>query len=246
MTDLHFSSADNYFIKSGYKANPVLSTPDHVSGISYWNSSRIQASFYYQYHVYDYAISLMKERNLSRVIDVGCGIAVKLQHLKKRIPNADIIGIDQPDPIAYCQQTYDFGTWLVDDFENAKINAENITPPDLIICADVIEHVANPDHILSYIRNLAGKDTLILISTPERDRMRGKDCMSCPHPQHVREWNAEEFRQYVESRDFKVIDQKCVPPYKRNLRPSFIRYEIKRLKQGLPLLNNQLVLLSAN
>src|SRR5690606_1235030 len=126
----------NYFIKSGYKTNPVLSTPDHISGITYWNESRVQASFYYQYHVYQYAIRLMKEKNLSHVIDVGCGIAVKLKYLKKHIPHAEITGIDQPDPIAYCQQTYDFGTWIVDDFESPKIHAESIATPDLIICAD--------------------------------------------------------------------------------------------------------------
>lgn len=229
-----------YCIRDDYIENPVATTMDYVSGGEYWNASRVRAAKYFQYAVYLYVEELARSIGARNLVDVGCGVGTKLQLLHIRLPKLAICGIDQKNAIEYCRKHYDFGEWIVDDFENPE---EMSWPrqPDILVCADVIEHVADPDRLLDYIRSIAGSNTRIVISTPERELMRGADCISCPHPQHVREWTSAEFQAYVKSRGFKVINSFLAPAYKLNLTPSFLSFELKRLLSGRPRYNNQVV-----
>ena len=53
--------------------------------------------------------------------------------------------------------------------------------------------------------------TTVVLSTPDRDRRRGPDDMGPPgNWSHVREWNVEEFRAYLESRGFRVDESRIV------------------------------------
>jgi 2-polyprenyl-3-methyl-5-hydroxy-6-metoxy-1,4-benzoquinol methylase len=100
----------------------------------------------------------------------------------------DITGIDEPQTIAWCKQHHDFGNWYVDNLEDPKVDLARTF--DLIILADVIEHLVKPNKILAVIKRFAFRDTLILVSTPERDVVRGKKDMGPPqNPLHAREWN---------------------------------------------------------
>lgn len=232
----------SYFIKEGYICNKIPKTMDRVSNDVYWNKARIHASRYYQYHVYNYASQIIKDYSLNSLIDVGCGSAVKLKSLKQSHPDLLITGIDQENAIFFCKETYDFGRWFSDDFENPK----GVSPKDraeLIICADVIEHVNDPNKLLTYIRSLTKEGGYIIISTPERDYIRGKHCMTCPQSQHIREWNMKEFSQYLQSQNFSILKHFCVPAYKPSLGKDFIKQDIARLIKGFPKANNQVILL---
>jgi len=92
---------------------------------------------------------------------------------------------------------------VADDFEHPTYSSE--TQYDLIVCSDVIEHMEDPDMLLSYIKKFAHKDGTILFSTPERDVLRGKDNMHSPNRDHIREWNKEEFTRYLTSRGFTIL-----------------------------------------
>jgi trans-aconitate methyltransferase len=231
-----------YFIRDDYVENPVVATMDHLSGQKYWSARRVKAANYFQYEVYRYVEKLALRLRARKIVDIGCGVGTKLQRISERVPESDIYGIDQPSAIEYCQSNNKFGTWIADDFENPG-NVALPSDPDIIICSDVIEHVADPDLLLNYISAMSGPATHIVISTPERDRMRGTDCTHCPHPQHVREWNSQEFQSYVESRGFRVQETLLLPSYRRNLRPAFLIYEVRRIVKLRPRLNNQMVLL---
>ncbi|MFC1791945.1 hypothetical protein ACFL0I_05750, partial [Gemmatimonadota bacterium] len=53
--------------------------------------------------------------------------------------------------------------------------------------------------------------THVLLSTPERDLRRGPDDMGPPgNPAHIREWNQEELRQYLESQGLTVLEHSIV------------------------------------
>jgi hypothetical protein len=52
---------------------------------------------------------------------------------------------------------------------------------------------------------------LLLISTPERNALRGRNCLHCPHPMHVREWTLAEFARYLASRGLEIIDHRLLP-----------------------------------
>lgn len=176
---------DNYFIKNGYAENvPKLSYEDTIND-----------SAHYQRDVYELARKLILEQHLRSVLDVSCGSGVKLYSIIEPVC-AKITGIDSAEIINFCRSNYDFGEWLVVDLDNPS--GYKIGSFDLIICADVIEHLAYPDKLLYYIKRNAHDESIIVMSTPERDIVRGRRSFGpSPNPMHVREWNTQEFHDYL-------------------------------------------------
>ena len=144
---------------------------------------------------------------MKSVVDLGCGVATKLMKLFHPICKY-VAGVDQAEAIDYCRKTYTNGHFLEDDFEDPKVKHG---PYDLVIVADVIEHLSNPDALVRYIKLLSHKNSYIVISTPERDILRGKECTSSEKPEHVREWNSTEFKCYLQSKEFEIIKQMRIP-----------------------------------
>ena len=146
---------------------------------------------------------------MRNVLDIGCGAGVKLKEFIAPVCSW-IVGVDNEHSITYCKKSHEFGTWFVDNIENPSGAVSGTF--DLIISADVIEHLADPDKLLEYIRNHAHTNTRAIISTPERDLISGRKNKS-PHinSSHVREWNRKEFRDYIEGNNFEVLDHFLVP-----------------------------------
>lgn len=233
----------SYSIKSEYIPNNELKTKDHIPGITYWDNKRSYAATFYQFYAYKYIAGLIKERSLTSIIDVGCGVAAKLALLNKKLPDLKIIGIDQQSAIDFCKNTYDFGEWYVEDFETLSEDP-GIIKADVVSCIDVIEHVSDPDLILEYLKTKINNEGFIVIATPERDRARGKKCNESPNKYHVREWNAEEFKQYLISRNLEIIDQKLFYPCKIGLSTLFIKELTKffiKYRSGMSFRSNQVI-----
>ena len=78
--------------------------------------------------------------------------------------------------------------------------------PQLVICSDVVQRVADPRRLLSGIRHAVSEDGLALITTPDRNRLQNETAIGPPsNPHHVREWTAEEFSLLLESCGFEII-----------------------------------------
>lgn len=160
-------------------------------------------SSFYQIKVYEYARKLIEITKVNNLLDVGCGYGIKLQKIIYPVCK-DIVGIDKDEVIKYCKAVYSFGDWYNDDIENSTLKLNKKF--DLIISSDVIEHMVNPDKLLSYIKNCSHERTHIIISTPERDRILNQNSMGPPRNlNHVREWNMSEFKAYLQSRNFHII-----------------------------------------
>lgn len=187
-----------YFIKDDYqhrsKPVPYHDTPENA--------------LVYQVAVYQYAADIITKHNLATVLDIGCGTGLKLE--KYIVPTgATITGIDDEQTIEYCTQKLEFGRWFVDDIENPY--ADLGIPADLIICADVIEHLIDPDKLFSYFKRWSHPKTHIIISTPERDLRRGDDDMGPPgNDAHIREWNQIELYNYLVSQHLQVVEHRIV------------------------------------
>lgn len=202
---------DKFFLPDGYKINPVPITFD-TEERSYWIRLRIRSSFVQQFAVYQWAATLIAGHNLRSIADVGCGFAAKLAWLHSNLPDRDYWGIDQASAIALCRSRFNFAHWLTVDLENNPA-----TPPrkfDLVIVSDVIEHLADPDLLLAYIKALVAPGGWILLSTPDRHLVRGPDCAHSPNPYHVREWATDEFMSYIDSRGFDVVEHRLLPAVK--------------------------------
>jgi SAM-dependent methyltransferase len=232
----------DYCIKAGYKPQEKNFTYDVNRKAPYWSRGRILQSLYWQYYVYSYAAGIAKKYGVKSVLDLGCGPAIKLNKLiAKHV--SQTIGVDQPDIIEFCNQKYPIGLYISDNFEKPK-NIDMLPHVDLIICSDVIEHIVEPDNILMYIKQIAKRDTLIIFSTPERDKLRGKDCMGSTKPEHVREWNGEEFKRYITNSGFKIKDYKLQYPLKLSLRSMRTYFTIffRQKSRNLSFKYNQVVL----
>jgi len=188
------SSQKNYFTKLGYKT--------HAKPVPYNDNE--EDSLTYQLDVYRYAAEYLTKGDSQSVLDIGCGYGLKLKEFI--LPLTDnISGIDENHAISFCKKEYEFGTWMTMNIEDSE--PADIGKFDLIISADVVEHLVDPDFLLDLIRNASTSKTHIVISTPERDLRRGKDTMGPPeNSAHIREWNKEEFAQYITDRGFEILD----------------------------------------
>lgn len=216
----------SYFIKNNYITNKPIE--NKVGKEIYWTKERIQRSHYYaQYYVYKFCKKLIKKKNLKSVLDIGCANAIKLMNLIYPVCQ-EVYGIDQRSIIDYCKKRYKLISFYSDDIEYSKLNLNKKF--DLIISADVIEHLSNPNNLLSYIKKFCHKNTYIVLSTPERDILRGEECCFSPNKVHVREWNSLEFIKYLKFNNFKIFTHKIVKSRKINLN---LRQPLLNIKKNI-------------
>lgn len=133
------------------------------------------------------------------VVDVGCGYGDKLAAMQARHGEWTFYGLDFGANIEHCRKTYDWGTWIETDFETIEYLK---FPGSVMICSDVIEHLADPRPLLKAMRESRAN---IVLSTPERDLQHGLDHMGpSPNINHVREWNYEELHAFLEAEGFTI------------------------------------------
>jgi len=181
----HFFYKSRYYIKRGYF---------HRKNTQYEDNTKLKDE--YQKEVYEIAKRLTEEYELKNIIDYGCGSGFKLI---KYFSKCNTIGIDVSPTHEFLVKKYPHRRWI-----NAKELNTNKIVADLVICADVIEHVLNPDELLDNIKKIKGFKFL-LISTPERDIIRSWYDYGPPENKcHVREWNGMEFDKYI-SFHFDII-----------------------------------------
>jgi ubiquinone/menaquinone biosynthesis C-methylase UbiE len=167
----------------------------HRSDIRYFDDT--ENADEWQREVYHTARQIMWENGLKTVCDVGCGSGYKLVHI---LGEFETTGIDLPETISRVRQRYPERHWLSGSFDS-------LVPPDadLVICADVIEHVADPDALMRFLASSGAR--WIILSTPDRDLVYGGTglCRFGPpgNLAHVREWTMQEFHAYT-SRFFDV------------------------------------------
>lgn len=193
-----------YFLPADYRENPARTfVPDG----EYWNDDRIAASYHFQYYAYAQAAALFRRQGYESVIDVGCGAATKLAAFFGEI--ADTIHmVDQPGSERVASNILPGAAFTGADLE---------TPPpmdtrfDLVLCMDVLEHLADPDPLARWLHERVSDRGRLVLSTPDRDVRRGVGCRTSPNPLHVREWSSPELRAYLADRGFEVVDQRNLP-----------------------------------
>lgn len=184
------SEFDKYCIKKYYTAREEYFHYDDSSEEDKW-----------QLEVYLHAYYLMKKFGLSTVLDVGCGSGFKLI---KYLGDFDTIGSELGVNLEMLQTRYPDRKWVESSFEKS-----NRIEADLIVCSDVIEHLVDPDDLLNWLAIQRPK--YIILSTPDRDLVykSGTNGRDGPpnNPAHVREWNYDEFFNYI-SKFFSVVEHK--------------------------------------
>jgi hypothetical protein len=183
-----------FAIKKGYHHAATAEAFDDTPNEDQW-----------QRGVYELSASLAQKCNHPVIIDIGCGSAYKLINL---LGKYDTIGIE-------VNPTY---KWLVNKYPNRKWLLFNETNPatlhaDLVICSDIIEHLPNPDDLMDFLHKMSFQQ--LLISTPERNAIAGINDYGPPrNTAHYREWNADEFKKYVQAwfdiREHHIFSDKSI------------------------------------
>jgi glycosyltransferase involved in cell wall biosynthesis len=170
---------NDFCIRPGYRANLTPSYFPDAPG-----------DLVYQPHVYELAGFLAERAGCTHVIDVGCGAGGKLAALATRF---EAIGIDHGANLDAARAR---GIHVM-----AQDLERGLPPMDaaalrraVVVCADVVEHLVDPSALLDGLAQWSNECPYMLISTPDRDRVRGYGDSGPPaNPAHVREWNADEF-----------------------------------------------------
>lgn len=174
----------------------------------FWNESRIATSGFYQYYVYKMAAEQVSTMDSCSFADIGCGYPRKTRELIAPLTN-DITLVDQPSMKGLIEERFPAMKFVPLNLEKNDTSLKGQF--HCLVCADVIEHLLDPDPLLAFIRQLLAPGGIAIISTPERDIERGPDCLSSPKAEHVREWNANEFARYIASSGFDVQAHALLP-----------------------------------
>lgn len=159
----------------------------------------------YQDEVYRDIRTFLDSHNLKSLLDIGCGSGYKLI---KYFSDVDTIGMEVENTFDFLVLKYPNKRWVKSDFcdSQEKDFQEKV---DVVIAVDVIEHLLDPDQLLTFMKSIDCK--YIVLSTPERDRLQPPGSTIGPptNRRHIREWNFAEFETYV-AMFFNIIEHKVV------------------------------------
>lgn len=130
--------------------------------------SKEKWNFDYRYYTYERRnlVDIMGEveKTEIRILEIGCGMGATLGYLQNKYPSAEVYGIELMENVAGIGQKY-LPNIIAGNIEYMEIPyEENFF--DYIICADVLEHLHEPERIVSLLGRYLKPDGSIIASIP--------------------------------------------------------------------------------
>jgi methionine biosynthesis protein MetW len=116
----------------------------------------------------------------ARVLDVGCATGYLAAELTRR--GCTVVGLEA-DPVAAAQAAAHCEAVVTGDVEAPQPRAETAArgPFDVVLCADVLEHLRDPWEVLAWLRTLLAPGGRAVVSLPNiahwtgrRELLRGR------------------------------------------------------------------------
>lgn len=203
----------NYFLPENYASNPGCSADSMDK--TFWSDTGITAKeLQWQIPVYRYIRKLSLNMNIGTTIDIGSGPGFKSHKFLSQYTNR-LICVDQDSAIKIGEKLFKNIEWVSADLDKleSKVTYLARQNPSLITLIDVVEHVDNPISLLNSLLNCMSANTILAISTPDRDLLEGALNNGPPHNlRHVREWSHKEMHSLLEYIGFSIIETKHVLP----------------------------------
>ena len=179
-----------------------------------------ESNFTYFYIIQIINKYLRKEKNLLKVLDVGCGVGSLSLYLVKRGLKVDGIDISKK-AIQLCkeyakQKNLDENVrFLVSGFYNLKTK----DCYDLIICSEVLEHLENDSKALLKLKTLLTKDGILIITTPSLNAPLFKLGLAKQFDKrvgHLRRYSTSLLSDLAKKSGLEIIEMKKVEGIIRN------------------------------
>jgi len=151
----------------------------------------------WQTAVYAYTRALVDEIGAISVADVGCGSGFKLVSF---FGDMLTVGYDLEPTLSYLRKAYPGHAWLESNLDESF----HPMPVDVVISADVIEHIPDTDKYLAMLKRFCAR--YYVVSTPDRARPGHLSEEGPPkNNAHVREWHHDELAAYFAYHGFNVL-----------------------------------------
>jgi 2-polyprenyl-3-methyl-5-hydroxy-6-metoxy-1,4-benzoquinol methylase len=166
-------------------------------------------------HFHRQLTELVRARAPSEILEVGCGEGFVLSALREAGVSCPMHGIDfSESAIAEAQRRVPDATFSVED---ANTLANDGRRYDLVLMIEVLEHLPDPQRMLSLLERLAKRH--VVLSVPWEPFFRGLNFLRGKHirelgndPEHIQHWSRREFARLAGSH-FEVREKPIVFPW---------------------------------
>lgn len=174
------------------------SHPDYTPRIQPLHFDDTRNEDNWQDEVYRTASLEFTRRGFRRIVDVGCGSGFKLV---KYFAPGTTVGLELEPALSFVKRRYSNRDW-----RSAQDLSIGLRDADMVICSDVIEHLADPAELLCKLASCPAE--LFVISTPALEilvELGWSNRLGPPtNESHAREWTTVEFGRFV-SRYLRVV-----------------------------------------
>ena len=159
--------------------------------------------------------SSMHTRKTVRILDVGCGEGFIAGILSERLDNVEIIGIERSIEALEMAKKMNPGiAFLQGDIMSLPFEERSF---DIVLCLEVLEHLANPELALQPLSRVAGN--LVIVSVPNEpwfclgNLLVLKNVLRLGNPiDHINHWSFRGFKRFlVKNTHVEWTMSKCFP-----------------------------------
>lgn len=139
-------------------------------------------------------ISRIASVNPKRILDVGCGSGNSTHELKKRWPNAEIIGIDNSKAmIEKARSLYDDTKFILQD---ATEDLSSLGKFDIVFSNAAIQRIPDHETLIKSLSNLLEDKGILAIQLPLVDEVKAQQALY--ELEHVKK-----YKQYLDNKSLR-------------------------------------------
>src|ERR1035437_219948 len=144
---------------------------------------------------------LEKYAKKESILDIGCNVGTFLEAARDN-KWSNILGIE-PIPSS-AKKGQEKNIPIINDFFTKDIANSNANKFDAVYLGDVIEHLANPNQMLSYINIVLKQDGFLMIVTPNYESLVARFLQYKPH-EHILYFTKYSLENILKSNNYCVI-----------------------------------------